>query len=160
MKVVAGRWLGPLYSSFSWAEDLGMLHQPLGTSPRQSRNGPRGLMIPKGSKNQDAAWNFIEFITNKEGMQNLFRLNYGTPARTSLWDVFKSKWIAKWEDPEIYQTSQKIMSELGAMPTYPKFAGVNKILNDNMNAVWLGQMQLDDALKKIETDANALMKAP
>ena len=160
MKIVAGRWLGPLYTSFSWSDDLGMLHQPLGTAPRQSRNGPRGLMIPKGSKNQDAAWNFIEFITNKEGMQLLFRLNYGTPARKSLWPVFKQKWLAKGEDGDIYEQSQKIMSELGALPTYPKFAAVNKVLTDNLNAMWLGQQSLDDTLKKLDADCNAQMKAP
>jgi multiple sugar transport system substrate-binding protein len=159
MKVVAGRWLAPLYSSFTWAEDIGMLHQPLGSAPRQSRNGPRGLMVPKGAKNQDQAWEFIKFVASKDGMQLLFRLNYSTPARKSLWDPF-AKTIGKWEDAEVYRTSQKVMSELGALPTYPKFAATNKIMTDNFNALWLGQTQLDDALKKIETDLNAQMKAP
>lgn len=159
MKIVAGRWLAPLYSSFSWAEDLGMLHQPVGTAQRQSRNGPRGLMTPRGSKNQDQAWEFIRFITSKEGMQLLFRANYSTPARKSLWDPF-SKTIGKWEDVEIYQLSQKIMGELGALPTYPKFAAINKVLGDNLNAIWLGQQSLDDGLKKMETDSNAIMKQP
>lgn len=161
MKVVAGRWLGPLYTSFPWAaENLGMLHQPLGTAPRQSRNGPRGLMIPKGSKHQDEAWKFISYITSQEGMRLLFRLHYGTPARKSLWPEFKQKWLANGEDGEIYETSQKIMGELGALPTYPKFAAVNKALTDNSNAIWLGQMSLDDGLKKIDTEINALMKQP
>jgi multiple sugar transport system substrate-binding protein len=159
MKVVAGRWLAPLYNSFSWVEDLGMLHQPNGAVPRQSRNGPRGLMIPKGSKNQDQAWEFVKFITDKNGMQLLFRLNYSTPARKSLWDPF-AKTLPKWEDVEIYRTSQKAMSELGALPTYPKFAKANKIMTDNLNAHWLGQMDLDTALKKVETELNAEMKAP
>jgi multiple sugar transport system substrate-binding protein len=159
MKIVAGRWLVPLYSSFSWADDLGMLHQPVGTAPRQSRNGPRGLMIPKGSKNQDQAWEFIRFITSKEGMQLLFRLNYSTPARKSLWEPF-GKTVGKWEDVDIYQQTQKIMAELGALPTYPKFAAVNKILGDNLNAIWLGQQSMDDGLKKMENDCNAAMKQP
>ena len=61
-------------------------------------------------------------------MQLLFRLNYSTPARKSLWPIFKQKWLAKGEDGDIYETSQKVMSELGALPTYPKFAAINKIL--------------------------------
>jgi multiple sugar transport system substrate-binding protein len=160
MKIVAGRWLAPLYSSFSWADDLGMLYQPMQQGvPRKSRNGPRGLMIPKGSKNQDQAWEFIRFITSKEGMQLLFRANYSTPARKSLWEPF-SKVIGKWEDAEIYQNTQKWMAELGALPTYPKFAAINKILGDNLNAIWLGQIPLDDGLKKMEDACNATMKQP
>ena len=33
-------------------------------------------------------------------------------------------------------------------------------VTDNLNALWLGQLPIDDALKKIETDLNAQMKAP
>ena len=39
-------------AALPWADDIGMMHVPLGTRPRETRNGPRGLMIPKGSKNQ------------------------------------------------------------------------------------------------------------
>ena len=83
-----GRYLTPTFTALPWAEDIGMMHVPVGTAKRQSRNGPRGLMIPKGSKNQDQAWDFVRFISSKEGMQLLFRANYSTPARKSLWDAF------------------------------------------------------------------------
>lgn len=159
MKTVAGRWLAPLYSSFSWADDIGMLHQPLGTAPRQSRNGPRGLMIPKGSKNQEAAWQFIKFITDKNGMQLLFRANYSTPARKSLWEPF-GKVLNKWEDITIYRTTQDAMSKLGALPTYPQFAKINKILDDRISALWLGRSTVEETLKTIDTEANGVMKAP
>ena len=33
------------------------------------------------------------------------------------------------------------MAELGALPTYPKFAAIGKILNDNLSAIWLGQIR-------------------
>jgi multiple sugar transport system substrate-binding protein len=159
VKLTGGRYLIPTYSALPWAEDIGMLHSPLGTTKRLSRNGPRGLMIPKGSKNQDQAWDFIRFFTDKAGMQLLFKLNYSTPARKSLWDAF-AKTLPKWEDIEIYRRSQQAMSELGALPTYPKWAKANKIITDNVNALWLGQMPLDDGMKKIETELNAEMKAP
>lgn len=160
MQVVAGRWLAPLYSSFDWSNDIGMLHQPLGTAPRQSRNGPRGLMIPKGSKNQEAAWNFIKFITDKDGMQLIFRANYSTPARKSLWEPF-GKVVNKWEDATIYRTSQDAMAKLGALPTYPQFAKVNKILTDNISALWLGQVtSVEETLKKIDAESMSVMKQP
>jgi len=159
IKMSGGRYLIPQYSQLPWAEDIGMMHVPLGTAKRGSRNGPRGLMIPKGSKNQDQAWDFVKFITSKDGMQLLFKLNYSTPARKSLWDAF-AKTLPKWEDVEIYRTSQKAMSELGPGPTYPKWAAANKTIGDNFSAMWLGQASVDDGMKKIETDLNALMKAP
>jgi maltose-binding protein MalE len=52
------------------------------------------------------------------------------------------------------------MSELGALPTFPKYAAATKVMGDNLNAAKLGQMSAEDALKKIDTDLNALMKAP
>jgi multiple sugar transport system substrate-binding protein len=159
MKVTAGRWLAPLYASFTWAEDIGMLHQPLGTAPRQARNGPRGLMIPKGAKNQDQAWEFVKFITSKEGMQLLFKANYSIPARKSLWDAFATA-LPKHEDVEIHRKAQDVMSQIGAMPTFPKYAALNKVVADNVAAAWLGQQSVDDSLKKMDTEMNALSKAP
>src|SRR4029079_16076586 len=88
IKMSGGRYLIPQYSQPPWAEDNGMMHVPLGTVKRGTRNGPRGLMVPKCSKNQDQAWEFMKFVTSKEGMHLRLKLNYSTPARKSLWDPF------------------------------------------------------------------------
>lgn len=160
IKNFSGRWLTPQYSKLPWVENLAMIMAPTGpTGTKQSRNGPRGLFIPKGAKYRDQAWELLKFINSPEGETMAFAGQYGTPPRHSLWDAFE-KTKMPWENVKIYKKSQDIMEAGGALPTYPKFFAMNKIIVDQTTAMFLGKQSVEQTLQQMETQMNAQMQAP
>ncbi len=160
MNPFGGRFLTPTYSKLPWVADMGMIMAPTGPgAAKQSRNGPRGLFIPKGAKHPDEGWQLVKYITSPEAETIAFKGNYSTPPRHSLWDVF-SKNLMPWEDAAVYRKSQDIMEAEGAMPTTPKFAALNQIVGDQLNALWLGKQTVDVTLKQMDFQMNTAMQAP
>ena len=160
IKNFSGRWLTPAYSRMPWVDDLGMIMVPTGpTGAKQSRNGPRGLFAPKGAKHPDEAWQLIKFINSPEAETIAFQGQYGTPPRRSLWDAFE-KTKMPWENVAVYKKSQEIMEGGGALPTYPKFAAMNKIINDQLTALQLGKQDLDQTVRQMDDQMNAQMAGP
>jgi multiple sugar transport system substrate-binding protein len=160
IKNFSGRWLTPAYSKLSWVDDLGMMMAPTGpTGVKQSRNGPRGLFSPKGTKHPEEAWQLIKFINSPEAERIAFQGQYSTPPRHSLWDDF-AKTKMPWENVAIYKKSQEIMEAGGALPTYPKFGAMNKIISDQLAALQLGKQNIGDTVKQMDEQMNAEMSGP
>lgn len=156
----SGRWLTPLYSKLPWVQDLGMIMAPTGpTGKKQTRNGPRGLFIPKGAKHRDEGWELLKFINSPEGETIALQGQYSTPPRHSLWGVFE-KTKMPWENVKVYKKSQDLMEAGGALPTYPMFWQMNKIIGDQVTALFLGKQTIDQTLKQLDEQMNTKMQAP
>jgi len=104
--------------------------------------------IPKASKNKEATYKYIKFITSKE-MDKLMVEYYGQPVRLSTWNDpgFVEKypffpWIAKTHE------------DIGVVPQVPEFTQINDVLQIAASKVIAQQTDaktaLDEAAQMIE----------
>lgn len=98
---MASRWLASMPGFAAGGVRLGMVPYPKGPGPNgqvASDLGPFGLSISATSKNIEAAWRFIAFVTGPEGAQVRAQLGGGTPPRPVRLD-----WMADMVvNPEVY----------------------------------------------------------
>ena len=104
--------------------------------------------IPKASKNKEATYKYIKFITSKE-MDKLMVEYYGQPVRLSTWNDpgFVEKypffpWIAKTHE------------DIGVVPQVPEFTQINDVLQITASKVIAQQADakaaLDEAAQMVE----------
>jgi len=134
--------------------------------------GPKGrfpgvavhaLGIPVGSKNKDAAWEFIKWATSKEIALRAVQAGYGSPARRSA-----------LTSPE-YRTRQTINGyDLGALAidsvdvaakggymkyrTVPVFPQVDQQLNKAIELIVSGQQNAEQAMRLAQAQSIAELK--
>ncbi len=127
------------------AGKAGVLATPTGASgDRPSVNGAMALSIAANSKNQDAAWSFIEFTTS-ENIQNQFV----TSAFTN--------WKNSYTLPEIVETNPEVFAVVDVAlansilrPVVPNYSSVSQIIQVELQNALLGnkspQQAMDDAV--------------
>ena len=119
---------------------------PAGPEGRPGVNGSMGLALAAGSKNQDAGWTFIEYLTSKSVQQKY--------ALSSL-----PVWNASYDDPQVIKTNPAVVpvakQQLGDLILRPQVAGYNAVsqaLQAELQSALLGdkdpQQALDDAASK------------
>jgi multiple sugar transport system substrate-binding protein len=123
----------------------GVLPTPAGPSgDRPGVNGSMALSIGANSKNQDAAWKYIEFQTSQK-IQDQF-------VKSSL-----PNWKASYTDPAIIKTNPEVFkiadTAFGSSilrPAVPSYSSVSQIIQVELQNALLGkktpQKALDDAV--------------
>jgi len=123
---------------------VSILQTPAGPSgARPGCNGSMALSVTTGSKNQDAAWKYISFLTSPEEQAKY--------AKSSL-----PVWAASYDDPEVTKVApqtvpvaKKQLAELILRPQVASYNAVSAALQAEIQNALLGkkppQKALDDA---------------
>jgi multiple sugar transport system substrate-binding protein len=111
------------------------------------------LGIPKGSRNGQAAADFIKWIVRPE-IQKTYAENGGIPARTS---VLNDATLGE-KNPYFKPLAQALQVPPNWRPRTDKWNDVENILGTELNAALAGQKSADDAAKSAADQIRTLMK--
>lgn len=122
--------------------------------PKSKRNatvaGGYNLAIGKNSKNPEAAWKLIQFLTSKEGEATLQAYNR-IPARK---DVTDSDWAKK--DPFAGLFVQQ--AQYGVpQPAYPSWPKISDLIGEGIDGVFQGQKTPEQVLKDVVTKGQPIV---
>jgi multiple sugar transport system substrate-binding protein len=115
-----------------------------------SFTGGGDLVVFKKSKNRDAAWKFVDFLTQEAQQQKLFELVGSLPAVQKAWDTGKLS-----TDPflKVFGTQLEDAKSAPAIATWEQVAAE---LDDAIEKVSLGKEDSAAALKTADDKANAI----
>lgn len=108
-----------------------------------STMGGWGLGIAKDSKNADAAWKFIQFVTQPEQQKVLYFKNGVIPTRKALFedaDILKASPHYK----QLYQ----VLLNARPRPVHPKYSQISDVLQSYASAVLIGKQTPEEAAKQ------------
>jgi ABC-type glycerol-3-phosphate transport system substrate-binding protein len=124
--------------------------------------------ISKFSKNKDAAWSFISFLSSPRIEQAIFNAKYGSLIRTSTLNNDTNKktdpytfaylgWLAN-AVPAGTNLGAPVVAEriLPAVPRSPDFVN---IVVQQLAGIFAGTTSITDGLNKAQSDATDLMKS-
>jgi multiple sugar transport system substrate-binding protein len=117
--------------------------------------GSWGLSISVASKQKEAAWTFIQWMTSKK--QQLEAIKYGAgPTRHS---TYKSAELAKyapwWVSTYDFMLKQTNPDERVRIP---EWAEISDIMGLHGNRVWIGEISSKDAAANMEKEMTAAMR--
>ena len=164
---MAGAWFaGEMENTFKKTIKDNWAVAPLPTesagSPCATTIAGDALVIPSASKNQDAAWKWMEFLS---APQNMALLNLGTkknpttllPPRTSLLnnpDTFKS-------NPILKPFAENMKCGITNLSQNPNWGNVDSgPLSDALAHGIYGKGNIDDELKSAASKADSILQAP
>ena len=103
--------------------------------------GGWGFAVSRLSKNPDAAWEFVQFATRPEQLQELYSKAGRIPARKSL----------------VPEQFQEIVRNAKARPRIPEYAQASDILQRWLSAALTGTVSPEDALRKAAQETRAVV---
>jgi ABC-type glycerol-3-phosphate transport system substrate-binding protein len=111
-----------------------------------------------GTAKQDAAWQWVQFITNKENGVNMVLGNAGSPGARP--DVWEDKRLND-RDP-IFALSQKTFKEPAVehMPTNNTYSDVNGATFPKLNDLWQNKISVSEVTSQITREVNAILQKP
>ncbi len=109
--------------------------------------------MSKNTKNPDAAWEVINFLTNEESQNTVLQSGFALPTRQSLQtnDYFKN-------NPNSAAIFNGALQ--GAVPFYWGKSGsdVQKAIGDALDRVYLKGQSVEESLKQAATDIRKIIK--
>jgi multiple sugar transport system substrate-binding protein len=115
-----------------------------------SFTGGGDLVVFKDSKNRDAAWKFVDFLTQEPQQQKLYELVGSLPSVKSAWESGELS-----TDP-LLKTFGTQLEDAKSAPAIATWEQVAAELDDAIEQVSLGTQDSETALKAAEEKANAI----
>lgn len=112
-----------------------------------------GMIVPKSSTKQDAAWELVRFITNEE---NSLTWNAGTGTIPARYAVMDSEEYRAAMDPRI-ATILDILPEGRFIGYFPNTWSVMETLETHLRSVVQGGVSVTDALAAAEAETNQII---
>lgn len=141
--------------------ELGMAPAPRGPAGRVLRDGPTGIAIIRQSKAIEKAWEFSKFMQGPKpgelgGQRYQYEIQHAIPVRKSLFNdpVFLDN-LLPWESKEIYQDSAM---RVRAMKSPARFQEIDSAFREQMEAIILGETELETGMQMFCTAANEYLK--
>jgi multiple sugar transport system substrate-binding protein len=116
-----------------------MVHAP-GAKPSATLGG-WGFAVSRLSKNPDAAWEFVQFATRPEQLQELYSKAGRIPARKSL----------------VPEQFQEIVRNARMRPRIPEYAQASDILQRWLSAALTGTVSPEEALRNAAQETRAVV---
>ena len=133
------------------ADKVGVAPTPKGSSASPGVNGSMALSVSSGSKNQQAAWTYISYITSAE-VQNKY-------AKSSL-----PCWTKSYDDstvaaalPDVVPVAKKQLADLIARPQVPRYNEISQILQAELQNALLVRKPAKKALDDAAGQASSLL---
>jgi multiple sugar transport system substrate-binding protein len=136
---------------------------PKGPAGRFPGTAVHGYGIPAGSKNKDAAWQFIVWATSKHITRRAVEAGYGSPSRRSDIDspAFRKRQLINGYDlAKLAADSIDLSGKLGYMKyrTVPVYPQVDQQLNKAIELIVSGQQSAANAMKLAQAATVAELK--
>jgi len=111
-----------------------------------------------GTAKQDAAWEWVKFISNKENGVNMVAGNAGSPGARP--DVWEDKRLAE-RDP-IFALSSKTFKEplVENLPANNTYSDVNTAWYPKLAELWQNKVSVNDVTAAIAREVNAILARP
>ena len=106
-------------------------------------------VIAKGTKNPDAAWKLLAFLSSDDYQRDLCKAGLWLPSHTSL---LTEEGLDSWINPEVHPEGYRqiatdyLVKNSRNYPYPPGYAEANTILTSALDPVWIGQATAADAI--------------
>ena len=151
--VYEGGWLLPYLAQQFPGTKFGVITPPLGPKGPGNMIFTVAWSMSKNTKNSDAAWAVINFLTNEESQNTVLQSGFALPTRQALQtnDYFKN-------NPNSAAIFNGALQ--GAVPFYWGKSGsdVQKAIADALSRVYLQGMAVEDSLKQAAADIRKAIK--
>jgi multiple sugar transport system substrate-binding protein len=145
--IFEGNWMFPFLKDNAPDKEYGIAELPAGPGGKGTPAFTNSYSIFKGSKNPEAAWTLVNYLTGPEGMATWTSLGLAMPARPGL----SEDWLAQYPDRKPYLDSGEYATAVQYGPGGQKF-------NDDANAVlqslFAGQIDTTEAQTQLTDAAN------
>lgn len=122
-------------SPFYWAADTGW-----------------GLAVPRQSRHQEVAWEFVKYATSKENALRFSKVTMLVPGRKDL--QYHPELMKMGSEWKVAFDIMPYGRSVGDTRDYDKFV---KILDDNTVEMWFGKKTAEEATKAIHTQINKML---
>jgi multiple sugar transport system substrate-binding protein len=124
---------------------------PIGPGGKTSKLEISGYAITKDSKNPEAAWEFIKYITGPEGQKTWSEV--GMPTRNSnLTEFIATSPYAEWYKPFV-----EVLSNVQHTPFFGKSAEIADALARGQDPIFLGQVDAATACASMAEEMRAIL---
>jgi multiple sugar transport system substrate-binding protein len=148
-----GHWLVPSLKQekkFDWGVTL----LPKGKESRESFVSGSGYTVSKDTKNQEAAWKFVKYMTGPEVLKQQTDLGLLVPSRQSVYnsDAFNN---ASMPENKVFVEQTKYLREL---PVTGKWNQMLDVVQKEFDLIWMGSKKPEDAAKSIKDQVDPVLK--
>ena len=127
------------------------LPSPDGTYPGVSVAGGASLAIGRHSTHTDAAWTWIEYLSEPAQQLEFYRLTGDLPSRQSTWRALALA------DNRYAQAFGAQLAHVRSTPKIPEWERIATLITDYADAAIRERMTLDEALSALDADVDALL---
>ncbi|MBW3563336.1 MAG: sugar ABC transporter substrate-binding protein [Acidobacteria bacterium] len=119
--------------------------------PGASLAGGSSLVLFRGSENPDAAWKFIEFLSEPAQQARFYKLTGDLPARKSAWDV-----PVLAEDQEI-QAFRTQLENTVALPRIPEWERIATMIFEEGELAARGRFTTEQAADRLDSRVDEVL---
>jgi multiple sugar transport system substrate-binding protein len=128
------------------------LPRPRGAEHSISQAGGCGLVLFRQSKNQDAAWRLIEFLSRPEQQVEFYKLTGNLPPRETAWTHGKLE-----QDPKV-QAFHAQLEHVAPLPRVPEWEQITTKIMQAGQAVIAGLKTVDEAIFDLDRNVDAVLE--
>ncbi|MDN7245111.1 ABC transporter substrate-binding protein [Planococcus shenhongbingii] len=114
--------------------------------------------IPEGSKNAEAAWEFIKYLTDVEAQEYWAVKNFDNIANIEAAEAAAKSDEFTEDGTMVYEMAVENMEQTLLTPVPVIAPDFSSLINPNMDEFFLGSMTSKEALEKSQTDVENLIK--
>lgn len=119
--------------------------------PGDSVSYGSSLVILRGSKHKDAAWQLIEYLSRPEIQVRFFELLGDLPARRSAWESPALK-----DDPKLHAFRAQL-EHMRPAPKVPEWEQIVNMMRDVAARAVAGELTVDQAAAQMDAEADAML---
>lgn len=153
---MGGPWMVPGYRQSIKGWDWDILPAPGGPGGRGTTLGSDGYYIAKGTRNPEAAWEFIKYITSAESLTRMTEQGNLFPARSAVAIAYANKKPS--QPPFSLGAYMKGIEITRPTQTYRQFVVAERTFTETMNKVFANQIGPSEAAGQLLPPLNALLK--
>lgn len=128
---------------------------PSGSAGRWTRDPSDSAVIWKGSKQQDASWSFIEFLTGPTGQELIGTGGRGVPVRSA---VAHSKTFLQQSNGINWKVFVDAVNQEGLQPVTDVWPQVDQTMTQGLGNMWNNRMTAQDAMNKLQPQIQAILQ--
>jgi multiple sugar transport system substrate-binding protein len=136
--------------------DAGMCPAPKGKKGRITRDGPGAVGVTSGSKNPDAAFQLVKYMSGPGGQEQFLALGASVPVRKSLANAKEYLTsLLPWEDRAVHEDAARSVRPI----IYPAgFGEIEKLWQTARSEMFAGKLARD-ALLAIKPGVDSILQA-
>ncbi len=147
-----GEFTRRLPASLADAWATAPLPAPDGTPPGVSLAGGSSLAIAAGTPRADAAWAWVEYLSDPVQQATFYRLTGDLPARRAAWAAPELR-----DDPHL-QAFATQLAHVRSTPKVPEWERIASTIGDRLEGAIRGRATLDETLAALDRDVDAILE--